>query len=621
MTQTLQTTTDSKWSGRYIWDIETDGLIPDVSVVWCLGVTDIETGEQELFTNYDPSKRSLEDGLRLLSEAREWAGHNLRGYDIPVLEQLGLCPSEPGLVTDTLLASQVLYPDIKRTKFKHRVPSKISWSHSLKAWGHRVGSAKIEYDDWSRYTPEMGTYCLQDTRANLAVYRNLQQRAGALGLPWDTTDTTGPLWVEHEFKRYVMWQERNGFTFNVEEAHKLAGTLLAEKDKIDAQLQEAFPPITETIHYVTPKKKLHKTKEVTTVFNPCSRQQVGSRLMSLGWEPGSFTDKGQPQVNETTMADAAEEYPAAELISRYLQLDKRLGAIINGDNAWVRLERKGKIHGQVNTMGTITTRVTHNGPNLSQVPSVGKYLGEECRSLFSARPGWVLIGADLSGIELRCLAHYLWHWDDGAYSEHVLNGDVHTVHQQAFGLPPGKKWRSIGKQGTYCMNYGGGDWKLGWTLKARGTETQVAAAGKKFRASLMHSIPALNKLVSAVKAKRKRGNAAGKECIRGIAGHPLLCRSEHSALNTLLQSAGAQVAKRWYVLFHIRMEALGYVYGEQYGTVGFFHDEVQVECEPALQDVVGALLQETALEAGRQLGMRVPTDADYSIGRTWADTH
>lgn len=113
----------------------------------------------------------------------------------------------------------------------------------------------------------------------------------------------------------------------------------------------------------------------------------------------------------------------------------------------------------------------------------------------------------------------------------------------------------------------------------------------------------------------------GRDFIRGIAGHPLYCRSEHSTLNTLLQSAGAQVAKVWYILFHRNMEDIGYVYGEHYETYGFFHDEIQSGCVPDIADVVGEIFQQSALQAGEVLGMRLPTDAEYKVGFTWADTH
>ena len=613
MTNILETA-GPQTSDPLIWDIETNGLMPDVDTLWCTGVR--KGNQAELL-------RTLEDTVDTLENAEEWAGHNLLGYDIPVLEHLlGEPLVKPKNIWDTLIISRVLYPNIADDPISKGLPRDLKWSHSLKAWGYRLGDKKQDYDGgWDEYTEEMGDYCLQDTSVTAKLYQHLQTRAQNLGIAWDAHSLTSPIGIEQTFKQLIMRQEATGFYFNQAAAEKLVSPLVGEREEILKELREVFPTYTETVHYVTPKRQEHKTKEVVHEFNPSSRQQVGERLMEAGWEPGAFTKTGQPVVNETTMAEAAEAIPQAKLIDRLFTIDKRLGAIANGDNAWLRLVRNGKIHGRVNTLGAVTTRVTHNSPNMSQVPSVDSYLGPECRALFHARPGWSLVGADLSGIELRCLAHYLTYWDEGEYIDHVLNGDVHTVHQKAFGLPDGKKWRGVGKGGTYCLIYGGGDWKLGFTLGARGSEAVVAKHGKIFRNNLMDSLPALKNLTDAVKQRRKQGSPAGKHHIRGIAGHPLYCRAEHSAINTLLQSAGATIAKVWYCTFHQTMEELGYVYGEDYETHGFFHDEIQVGCRPELADVVGSILCESAVKAGETLGVRLPVEAEYSTGFTWADTH
>lgn len=605
-----------------VWDIEGNGLLDEIDTIWCMSIRDVDNPQDvELFSNYDPSLRPLEDALTIINKANMWVNHNILGFDIPVMSKLGYKLKLPPIIVDTLICSQVLYPAIQNFKFPKRVDKSISWSHSLKAWGVRLGCHKGDFSDWSKYTPDMGWYCNQDTATNLATYEFLKTRAETIGVPWEFNELPAPLAIEHRFKALMMRQQATGFYFNRAACEQLAQPLLAEHEEITKELQEVFPPITETITYTTKVRKEVKTKTKTTIFNPGSRQQVGKRLVALGWEPPEFTETGLPKIDETSMAHAESVVPQAEYIARYFTLQKYLGMMLQGKNAWLRLERKGRIHGEVNTLGAITTRVTHNKPNLSQVPSVDSWLGEECRGLFSARPGWRLVGADLAGIELRCLAHYLHRWDKGEYINHVLNGDVHTVHQKAFGLPEGKEWRGIGKSGTYGLIYGAGDWKMGWTLKARGTRDEVTEAGKKFRANLMKSLPALNKLVEAVKYRRKQKGPEGTHFIRGIAGHPMFCRSEHSALNTLLQSAGAQVAKVWYILFHEYMTDLGYVYGEDYETHAFVHDEIQAGCRPEIEDVVGTILCQSAEQAGEVLGFRLPTAAEYKTGLTWSDTH
>lgn len=601
---------------RIVWDIETDGLLGTASKLWCICIHDLDTGVTELFSSYDKKLRGVPVALEIISKASTWVGHNLIGYDIPVLRHFGYVLPDTE-VHDTLITSQVVYPQIADAKFKHRIV-KNKWSHSLEAWGRRAGFKKLKSPAWDKYSDYMGEYCIRDVKLNAVVYTHLKRKARELGIGWEFRKLPAALAVEHQFKTYTTQQELTGFPFDIDKARELHTYLMSATQAIEFELQRQFPPITKTIHYVTPKRKIPKSKTVTEVFNPRSRSQIGKRLIDAGWEPREYTATGKPTVNEKTLADAALVVPLAESLSTYLSLSKLMGMVSDGENAWLKLVTEdGRIHGSVNTLKAVTTRVSHSNPNLSQVPAAGSELGTRCRECFTARPGWILVGADLSGIELRCLAHYLAHWDNGDYGESLLTGDIHTVHQEAYGLPSGKEWRSVGKTITYAYLYGAGDWKLGASGKASGTKDEVAAVGARFRSSVEGNIPALGKLVAAVKRKRAKGD----NYIRSITGHRLFCRSEHSALNTLLQSAGAQIAKTWYVLFHQEMADLGYVYGEHYETYGFFHDEIQSGCLPELSDTIGQILVNTARLAGELIGFRLPVDAEYSTGFRWSDTH
>ena len=597
-------------------DIETDGLLPDCSEVWCLSTHDVDTDDHHLFTD-------ISEAFDYMNTSKLLVAHNGVGFDLPVLHKLyGWEPNCP--VYDTLITSQVLHPNLRDDKISKGLPLVDKWSHSLKAWGKRIGEYKGDQPtDWTTPTQEMFDYCQQDTAVTAKLFRYLEKRRKELGVP-ELTEPWSPLYIEHQFKYWIMKQEAAGFPFNEKEAEKLIVPLMTEMEKIDEELQRVFPPYTEIVHYTTPKRQEKKTKEVTHIFNPGSRKQVGERLRAKGWEPDQFTSTGLPTVNEETMLEAAETIPEAKLIATRYELDKRLGMIANGNNAWLKLSRGNRIHGQVQTLGAVTTRVSHRSPNMSQVPAVGSYLGEECRALFHAEPGWVMVGADLSGIELRGLAHYMHAWDGGEYAREVLEGDVHTRHQEAFGLPPGKEYRSIGKGGSYCLIYGGGDIKLAKTLGVRGSEWKLQRAGAKFRSSIESKIPALGKLQYAVKYRKNQDTPPlGKNYIRSLAGHPLYCRGDHSALNTLLQSFGAVVAKVWYILFHQEMEDLGYSYGrgEDYYTLIFAHDEIQVTCRPELSDVIGELLRQSATTAGDVLGVRIRIDAEYKTGNNWSETH
>ena len=606
---------------RIVFDAETNGLLPDVSKLWCISIGDLDTRHVELFTDYDPTKKSISDAVDIINSADMWANHNIIGYDIPVLRHLDIKLDLPRVIVDTLLVSKILYPHIQDYKFPHVCPRAHNWSHSLEAWGHRLGDHKGEYDDWSRYTSEMGVYNMQDSRLNIKVFNHLEERAKQLGIPWEFNELPNCLAVETQFALYIQEQITGGFPFDKKKAESLVPDLLKTMDYVTEQTQEVFPPITETITYFTKVRKEKKEKTITTIFNPGSRQQIASRLIAAGWAPTEFTNNGAVRITDETLEQASKIVPEAATLSEYFRVQKVAAMLVNGDNAWLKLERKGRIHGGVNTLGAVTTRVTHNTPNLSQVPAVGSFMGEECRSLFTSDKGFVLVGADLSGIELRCLAHYLAYWDEGAYGKELIEGDVHTRHAEVYQSIVPSVTRSSGKTVTYCYLYGGGEWKMGYSAGAAGSVEEVTKIGRKLNKAIEKNIPALAELKKTLMKKLTVGNKAGKRRIKSIAGHPLYVRHNHAALNTLLQSCGAQVAKVWYVTFHRNMEKEGYVYGIDYRTYGFFHDEIQVGCLRGLEEPVGEIFLDSAKEAGRILGIRVPIDAEYKVGNNWSETH
>lgn len=590
---------------KALWDVETDGLLPDLGKIWCLTIVDLETKTQELFTDYDPKYRSLDDAFRLLGGCTMWAGHNLIAFDVQVLKKLRPDVTIPPKIVDTVLLSRLLYPEIGLSKVSRNLPTKMKYKHSLKAWGLRLGEEKGDYDDWSEYTPEMGEYCLQDGVTSYDLLCHLKSRCNQMGVAWDFEDITKCVALEHEFAKYVARQVSTGFYFDKTRAQQLTATLQGRKIELEEELSKTFEP---KFKYKELKTKCNIWWED---FNPASRKQVAERLLEMSWKPTQFTKTGQPKVD----ADVLETVgiPEAKSIVEYLLIDKRLGQVANGANAWLKLERGGRIHGELNTIGAVTGRVTHMKPNMSQVPAVHKQYGEECRSFFGPRPGWKQVGADLSGIELRCLAHYLHRWDNGEYADIILNGDIHTANQEAAGLPT----RNNAKTFIYGWLYGAGNQKIGKIVAPHAAATEQKRVGKKLNDKFQSKYPAFKHLTNAVKRKMKLTNGY----LRGLDGRPLLCRSDHSALNTLLQSAGAVVAKHWYVSLHRNLNSLGYVYGEDYETMAFMHDEVQLSVRPDLSDVIGKELVKTATETGESLGTRCQVNAEYIVGNNWKDCH
>lgn len=567
---------------KLIFDIEADHLLEQVSKVWCIVARDADT--DEVYT-FDPN--NIQEGLSFLKKADMLIGHNIIDYDLRVLKKLHNFEYD-GQLLDTLVYSRTIWPHLKELDFKMyqkgKFDSKLIGSHSLKAWGVRLGELKGDFnsgiESFAEYSDDMLSYCVQDTKVNAVIYQKIMSK----GFSQDALD------LEQKLHTLLVEQEERGFPFDVTKAEQLFAKLQARKLEIEQQLQETFEPTIVEL----------KTKTKTIPFNPASRQQIADRLMKRGWKPEVFTDSGDPKVDETVLSSI--DMPEAELLNEYLLLNKRIGQLGTGKQAWLKLQKKGKLHGRVNHMGAVTSRCTHNNPNLGQVPSVGAPYGKECRELFTSPQDYSLLGADASGLELRCLAHYMASYDGGEYSNVVLDGDVHTTNQEAAGLPT----RSNAKTFIYGFLYGAGDEKIGKIIN------KGAGEGRKIKKKFLSKLPALKYLKDAVsQAADKRG------WIKGLDGRIIPIRHSHAALNTLLQSAGAIICKTWYVYVAEALEKAGL----DAKIVAFVHDEVQVVVKKGQEDETGRLIQRAMRDVEDRFKFRCRLDSEYQHGNNWADTH
>ena len=581
---------------RYIFDIETDGLLDTVTTVHCLVLKDIDTGVSRTYTAHD-----WPDGARLLETAELIVGHNILKYDIPVLDKLGAF-NPKGTIRDTLVCTRLIWADIKQADFTRTdFPTKLIGSHSLRAWGHRIGNYKDDYDGgWERFTPKMLEYCLQDVEVTSTLWdritaKNYSEEAIAL---------------EHEVAEVVARQEAHGFAFDKETAGRLYAALSVRKLELGEKLKAVFPdwevrtPFTPKVNSVKYgyKKGVPTYKVRKIAFNPGSRHHVADRLQALrGWRPTEFTNDGKPKVDETVLRGL--EYLEAQLLVEYYTLVKRLGQLGDGNQAWLQVERHGRIHGFVNTNGAVTGRATHAYPNLAQVPAVGVPYGSDCRALFTVSPGNKLVGVDVSGLELRCLAHYMARYDGGSYAETVVHGDIHSANQAAAGVPS----RSQAKTFIYGFLYGAGAEKIGNIVG------QGAREGGRLKARFLRKLPALNRLIKQVQTAAERGY------LIGLDGRRLTVRSTHAALNTLLQSAGALICKQWIVEFDRALKNTGL--SEHCQQVAWVHDEIQLETKEHLADEVGEIAVECIGKAGAAFGIRCDLTGEYRIGSNWAETH
>ena len=565
-------------------DAETNGLKP--SEVWVV----VTMQDEVLSEHYTPEslRKALDNDALVI-------GHNLFGYDIPVLKRLWDIDIDSSRVKDTLVMSRLADP--QRDK-----------GNSLRSWGERLNFPKGDHSDWSCLSDEMVTYCKRDVELTAAVYDRLLFELRDFG--------TDSVELEQRVQEITQKQVRNGWKLNVGQAIYLVATLKEKLYDLEDAVHRVFRPLPTFVKEVRPKVKKDGTISVVGLkflgdqwssiagdfsridypeFNLGSRQQIGRHLQHFGWKPCQHTEHGQPIVNEKVLM-GIKDIPEATYISEYLMVQKRIAQV----ESWIEAadEDTERVHGQVNTNGAVTGRMTHSKPNVAQVPASRAPYGVECRSCWTVPEGYKLVGFDASGLELRMLAHYM---NDEEYTNEVINGDIHTANQKLAGLES----RDQAKTFIYALLYGAGDAKLGSV--AGGSR----ATGERLKKRFMSNLPAFADLKTRVASEATQG------WIRGLDGRRLTVRSEHAALNTLLQSAGAIVMKQALIL----LDKYGILWGLDYKIVGNIHDEVQSEVKAKDAEKFGRLAVSCLEAAGLHFNLNCKLAGEYKIGTTWSETH
>jgi DNA polymerase I len=600
-----------KW---YVFDLETNGLYDEVTTIHCLVLHDLN--RDQTFT-YGPD--SIAAGLEHLATADVLIGQNILFYDIPVIRKLyPFYTFAAARIIDTLITTRLIWPKEKLydmdTEQYTQVPPKLRGSASLKAWGYRLSDYKINFKDFKEYSEEMLAYCIQDVNVTTQLFRHTQKQ----------TCSEAALKLEHDFALAIEKQIRSGFPFDVDACLDLVDDLRTKQATLEADLKELFPPKKiETIF--VPKvnnagrgyvKGQPFTKVMHEEFNPGSRQQIVDRLQTkYGWVPEKSTEKGNPILDDDVLS--ALPYPEAKPLAEYMLIKKRLGQIADGNNAWLKLvnDETGCMHGDVVTNGCITGRCAHRNPNMGQVPAGYSEYGKECRGLFHAPDGWTLIGVDAKALELRCLAGYLAHWDDGEYARVVTDEsiDIHTYNQEMFGVAT----RDIAKRLLYGLLYGCGALKAGTIIDPNEKDELVLRKlGSTAMNSFMQGIPALKALKDRI-----AHNIAKREYLIGLDGRPLFCRSDFKGLNVLLQSSGALIMKQVVIELHNKMYDLGYIYGHDWQQNAMIHDEVQVSCPPAMVDTLTSVALEAFPASQQFFDFQCSIHGDAHVGYSWDQTH
>ena len=597
---------------KVFFDIETDGL--DATKVHCICAM-LDNDEPTVYNFIGGEANGLFRDWLASENVDTLVGHNIINFDVPVLRRLSGLDWSFNL-RDTLVLSRLYNPS-------------LDGGHSLRAWGERLGDYKGDYQGgWEDYNQEMLKYCQQDVRVTKSLYQHLVK----------CLTFSEAVDIEHNTAEIIKQQTDNGMVLNEERAYELLAEMKEKVLDIEDEVHKRFEPLPVWIELpYLPDKMFKKDGSMTKryqaqldkgahfrdsvreglacmewgyyeypEFNLGSRQQIAKYLQHFGWKPKAFTEKGNVIVDEKVLKTV--DIPEAQLIVDYLTLTKRIAMV----KSWIEAinDKTGRVHGNVNPCGAVTGRMTHSKPNCAQVPATkhgkdGKVLwgfeggyGADCRDLWVVPKDYKLVGCDASGLELRMLAHYM---NDDKYTNEILNGDIHTANQKSAGLHT----RDQAKTFIYAFLYGAGDSKIG----------EVAGGGAKrgriLKKNFLDNTPALKQL------RDKVTQSSDKGWVTGLDGRKLHIHSKHSALNTLLQSAGAVIMKKALIL----LDSYAKQYKIDYKFVLNVHDEFQCEVRNDQADFFGGLAVGSIVQAGESFKLNCPLDGEYKVGETWQQTH
>ena len=558
---------------KVIFDIETTLTADKIWCIVCKHNNDF----------YQFKENNLNRFEEFIKNTKEVIGHNITGFDIPVINKIfGYDLFKNCKITDTLILSRLLNP-------------MIDGGHSLKNWGLKLNHKKIDFEEFDYFSDEMLVYCRNDVTLTQKLYKFLISKVKDFGYSIE---------LEHEVAKIIQRQHEKGFKIDVVNAYMLQSKFKEEMTDLQNKVRETFPPLRIEETFI-PKannkargyvKGVPFTKVKYKEFNLGSRQQIGERLMKLGWKPKKKTDKGHVIVDEKVLSEI-KNIPEAKLINEFLMLQKRIAQV----SSWVEaIKEDGRVHGKVITNGTITGRMSHQAPNMAQIPAVYSPYGKECRQLWIVEKGYKLVGVDAKGLEIRMLAHYM---NDKEYTHEVINGDIHTTNQIAAGL----ETRDAAKTFIYAFIYGAGNKKIGSIIG--GSERD----GERVKEKFLRATPSLRSLREKVDGVSK----SNRRWLKGLDGRKIIIRHPHAALNSLLQGAGATVMK-------VALTKLDeYVINKRikaYPVVNV-HDEFQYEVEQERADEFGKLAVQSIIDAGNKLNLRCKLDGEYKIGNNWSETH
>jgi DNA polymerase I-like protein with 3'-5' exonuclease and polymerase domains len=608
---------------RLAFDIEADALLDAATKAHCVAVADLDSDQID---EYGPEQ--IPAALEHLARADYLTGHNICGYDLPLLHKLyNWGPASGCAIVDTLVTSRLILPhlddlDAQATAMGDPALGKSRGRHSLEAWGVRLGIAKIGagIEDFAEWSPEVQERCVGDATICKALWQFLQPDGysqQALALEHRTAPICNCITVD-------------GVPFDREAAEPLRQRWEARLTELEARLERQLPGT-----------------------NPSSRLQIGRLLEARGWVPERRTEKtGQAVIDDELLESLPAIYPEFAGLAEHNLLRRRLAQLAHGKEAWLKhVGPDGRIHGGLVPIGTPHSRAKHLSPNLAQVPNAkkGAAYAAECRALFRAPTGWTFVTCDQANLQDRAFAHHLAEFDRGAYARAFLNGvDQHWESAIALGLVPAGTERDKGsklhtairesaKRFRYGFLFGAGNKKAGRIVydsvravdqinatfalqqKFFGSASHpgegiLTEVGRQARDRFMTATPGLQHLRASLEAQVTR-----RGWLLGLDGRRVPTRAQYTALNYAVTSAEAIICKRWLVqVFSELCARFRYGWSGDAVITLWIHDEIAVCCRTEIAEQVGEILVRHAREPGEFYGFKVPLDADYKIGSSWA---
>ena len=602
---------------RVVCDVETNGLLPKVDTVWCIVCKEWDTGDKTYFT-----PDTLDQFEEFAEGVDEWVGHNFVAYDLRVLRKILGVKIKPSRVWDTLLISRLQN-------------SNREGGHSLANWGRILDFSKGDHDEWDEYSEEMLGYCDNDVELTYRVAVALKLEGGKRGSRLSEQ-------IEHAVQHLLENQKEHGFALDVPKAHKLFTLVKSRAQELERIILEELKPIAKPVSVVKPRYK--KNGDLSTVglkflgknwstaagpmtrikwqeFNLNSPRQKLERLEGY-WDPKVRTKYYRKLLDlrrqkKLTVEEFEEKsartwqlcdenletiYDDAPQALRYLGEYAMCSSRSNEIEGWFDgLTSDNRVHGSVFSIGSGTHRMSHQAPNMANIPGRDSPYGPECRSCWTVdNPDtYCLLGTDAVGIQLRLLAHYM---NDPDYIKEVVDGDIHTKNQKAASLKP----RDLAKTFIYAWLMGAGSERIGRIIG--GTPKDGRSTTDRF----LDNTPALAefKLHQIARAARNGG-------LVGFDGRWIWIKSEHFGMSVYLQG-GESCVMKWAMLDWHRKARQAELDFKQVAVV---HDEFQTEVLREHADQLGEIQCQSIRDAGEFFKLNCPMDGEYRIGNNWQETH